>query len=211
MFEKVAYSLYKDWIFAESCDPFKCTLIHSVYKSLSFKKKGCKLSPSRKYKKAFQMLTQYLPWSHKPPNNCHHYKIFFVRSSTSLTFISGLTDWCKRTSFSQCQTDTEADLINHFDHSCSVLNFGPISVKSIFGSQTICVKVLSWMRLYQQIVKSSSDSPVASRALCFLCRSVSLSDLIPLMLFSFNSLQKPKATALDTPLSLEWLVSQPCW
>lgn len=66
------------------------------------------------------------------------------------------------------------------------------------------------MRLYQQIVKPSSDSLVASRALCFLCRSVSLSDLIPLMLLSPHSLQKPKAAALDTPLSTQWLVSQPC-
>lgn len=138
-------------------------------------------------------------------------KYFLWEVAHPLPSSGWLTDWCKQTSLSQCQTDTEADLINHFDHSCSVLNVGPISVKSIFGPQTICVKVLSWVRLYQQIVKSSSDSPVASRALCFLCRSVGLSDLIPLMLLSFHSLQKPKATALDTPLSLEWLVSQPCW
>lgn len=92
-----------------------------------------------------------------------------------------------------------------------LLNVGPISVKSVLELQTICVKVFSWVRLYQQIVNSSWDSLVASRALCFLCRSVGLSDLIPLMLLSPHSLQKPKATAWDTPLSVKWLVSQPCW
>lgn len=52
-----------------------------------------------------------------------------------MMYLRQLTDWLIQTDLAQLsQTDNEADLINCFDHSCAVLNIGPILVKSVFAN-----------------------------------------------------------------------------
>lgn len=113
-------------------------------------------------------------------------------SSAHCTLLSGLASWWSLAPFSQCQTDTEADwvhLINHFDHwyfltilwqllkakSWYTFNWNVQNHFLIF-LPLICVL---WVRLYLQIstAGTSLGSLVGSHTLCFLCRSVSWSDL----------------------------------
>lgn len=127
--------------------------------------------------------------------------------------------WWSLALFRQCQTDIDLDrehLINHFDHWCSVfLTFlwQPFKVTNISLAQkyksiswNVCKKpdtscVFFLLSLYQQIstAGTSLGSLVGSHALCFLCRSVSWAELIPLMLLSPPFFADTHSQEIDHP------------